>query len=196
MLRNVFRQILCSQRYQVIRHGKPTVNISDKHLRRLDKRFFDGRLNERLKTQTARRKVVLFSGTGYLATGFMVGYVVWSFMAPESASVVEKFLGALFWVFLVLVTQIEPLLVMSIRSAIAWPDQPFDERLQQLNADARSRVQPYILTAFILVFATALVLMTLLGAEYVSFAHPFYGGIPFYAGGGLALFIIAKNYIN
>jgi len=137
--------------------------------------------------------VFILSVLSLIAFGFLVGFTVWTFIAPNPASPLEKLFSALFWVAILFVIQVEPLLVMSIRSAIAWPGQPYDERQQQLNMKARSDVRPFVLAMMGIAILTALGLLIAMSAGYLSFSHPLYGGIPIYTGLGIMLFALAKN---
>ncbi len=166
---------------------------SDRHLRRLDDRYFNSRLADRLQKRRARRIVFILSVLGLIAFGFLVGFTVWSFIAPNPTSPLEKLLSALFWVAIVFVIQIEPLLVMSIRSAIAWPGQPYDERQEQLNMKARSEVRPFVLAMLGIAILTGLGMLIAMSAGFLPFSHPIYGGIPIYSGMGMILFALAKN---
>ncbi len=166
---------------------------SDRHLRRLDDRYFNSRLADRLKKRRARRMVFILSVLSLIAFGFLVGFTVWTLIAPNPASPLEKLFSALFWVAMVFVIQVEPLLVMSIRSAIAWPGHPYDERQQQLNIKARSDTHPFVLAMLGIAILTGLGLLIAMSAGYLSFSHPLYGGIPIYAGLGIMLFALAKN---
>jgi hypothetical protein len=82
---------------------------------------------------------------------------------------------------------------MSIRSAIEWPGQPFDERQQQLNINARSQSRPLVLVLLGLTILTGLVILSLKSAGFFQFSHPQYGGIPLYIGICLALFSLAQH---
>ncbi len=166
---------------------------SDRYLRRLDDRYFNSRLADRLKKRRARRIVFILSLLSLIAFGFLVGFTVWTFIAPNPASPVEKLFSALFWVAIVFVIQVEPLLVMSIRSAIAWPGQPYDERQQQLNIKARSDARPFVLAMMGIAILTGLGMLIAMSAGFLSFSHPLYGGIPIYTGIGMILFALAKN---
>ncbi len=166
---------------------------SDRYLRQLDARYFNSRLADRLKKRRARRTVFILSLLSLITFGFLVGFTVWTFIAPNPTSPLEKLLSALFWVAIVFVIQIEPLLVMSIRSAIAWPGQPYDERQQQLNIKARSDARPFVLAMMGIAILTGLGLLIAMSAGYLSFSHPLYGGIPIYIGICLILFALAKN---
>ena len=61
----------------------------------------------------------------------------WAIMAPNASTPTEKAFSIAFWIVLVLVTQLSPLLFLSVRSAISWPGEPFDERQEQLFVRAR-----------------------------------------------------------
>ena len=137
--------------------------------------------------------MVILSVLGLICFGYLIGFTVWSVMAPNPASPLEKFLSALFWVALIFVVQIPPILALSIRSAIDWPGQPFDGRQQQLNINARSDTHPFLLALLGIAILTGLVMLSGMSAGYLPFSHPLYGGLPIFAGICITLFALAKN---
>jgi|GEM_PF-3215164 hypothetical protein len=166
---------------------------TDKYLRRLDDRYFNSRLSIRLKKRVTRRTVVALSVLGLIGFGFLVGFTVWLVLAPEPSTPLERILSVFFWLVLVFVTQISPLLIMSIRSAIEWPGQPFDERQQQLNINARSESHPLVLVLLGLTILTGLIMLGVKSTGLLPFTHPQYGGIPLYIGICVALFSLANH---
>ena len=166
---------------------------SDTYLRQLDIRFLNSRLADRLKKQGARRLVVIACILGLMAMGYLVGFIVWLVLAPNPATPIEKLLSALFWMGLVMVIQIPPLLIMSIRSAVDWPGEPYDERQQQLHINARSDARPFELGLLGISTITGLVMLSAMSAGYLPFSHPLYGGLPLYIGIGIALLMLAQN---
>ena len=166
---------------------------SDPYLKQLDTRFLNSRLADSLKRQGTRRLVVFACILGLMAMGYLVGFIVWSVLAPNPATPIEKLLSALFWVALVMVIQIPPLLIMSIRSAIEWPGKPYDERQQQLNINARSDARPFEMALLGISIITGLVMLSTMSAGYLPFSHPLYGGLPLYTGVGIALLMLAQN---
>jgi len=169
------------------------LNTSDRNLRRIDERYFGSRLANSLKTRRGRRIAFMFSVLSLAAFGYLAGFVVWLFIAPNPATPVEKFLSAAFWVALVIVTQLQPLMLLSARSAISWPGQPFDERQQQLNTHAKSDSLPYIVTLMGLAILCSMSMLIAVATGYFPFSHPMYGGIPLLLGVCVMLLAMAKN---
>lgn len=166
---------------------------SDTYLKQLDARFLNSRLADSLKRQGAKRLVVFACILGLMAMGYLVGFIIWSVLAPNPATPTEKLLSALFWVALFMVIHIPPLLIMSIRSAIEWPDKPYDERQQQQNIKARSDARPFEMALLGISIITGVVMLSAMSAGYLPFSHPLYGGLPLYIGIGTALLVLAQN---
>ena len=169
------------------------MNASDINLRRIDDRYLGGRLANSLKTRRGRRVAFVFSLLSLVFFGFMAGFATWSVMAPNPATPTERFLGATFWVALVIVTQLQPLMFLSVRSAISWPGQPFDERQQQLNTQARSDALSYVVILMGIAIISGLSLLVAIAKGYFPFSHPMYGGIPILLGISAMLLAMAKN---
>jgi len=170
-----------------------TLKQTDRYFKRLDERFLNTRLSEKLKKQSFRRRIAFLSALMLMTTGFLLGFAVWSFIAPNPVTPFEKLLRALFWVSLVLAMQVEPLLTFSIRSAIEWPGQLYDERQKQLNMEARSSTRSFVLTLFGVTILLGLGMLIVIAAEGLSFSHPHYGGIPIFSGIAITFFMLAKN---
>ena len=135
----------------------------------------------------------MFSILSLVAFGYLAGFAIWLVIAPNAATPLEKLFSAAFWVALVVVTQLQPLMLLSVRSAISWPGQPYDERQQQLNTQARSDALPYVLVlmGFAIMAGMAMVIANVKGL--LPFTHPMYGGIPVFIGICVMLFSMAKN---
>ena len=166
---------------------------SDRNLKRIDDRYFGSRLANSLKTQRGRRIAFIFSVLSLVAFGYLAGFAIWSVMAPNPATSTEKFLSAAFWVALIIVTQLQPLMLLSVRSAISWPGQPYDERQQQLYTQARCDALPYVVILMGLAIFSSLSMLIAVAKGYFPFSHPTYGGIPVLLGISLMLLAIAKN---
>ena len=167
--------------------------LIDKNLQRIDQRYFGSRLAGNLKTRKGRRRAFMFSIAALLSFGYLAGFASWAVMAPNAVTPLEKILSGGFWVVLLIVTQLEPLLYLAVRSAIEWPGQPYDERQQQLFAQARSDAYPYILILMGLVIVVGLVILIAVARGQLPFSHPTYGGIHILIGISLSLMATAKS---
>jgi MFS family permease len=167
--------------------------ISEKNLMRIDQRYFGSRLAEKLKTRRGRRRAFVFSVLSLLAFGYLAGFATWLVIAPNTVTPAEKFFNALFWVMLVVVTQLQPMLLLSVRSAISWPGQPFDERQQQLITRARSDAFPIVIVLMALSILAGLAMLIATISGKLLFSHPMYGGVPVLIGFSVMLIAMAKH---
>ena len=135
----------------------------------------------------------MFSIFSLVAFGYLAGFASWLVLAPNPATTTESFLHAAFWVALIVVTQLQPLKLLSVRSAISWPGQPYDERQQLLYTQARSDALPYVVILMGLAILSSLSMLAAIANGYFPFSHPMYGGIPVLLGVCVMLLSIAKN---
>jgi hypothetical protein len=135
----------------------------------------------------------MFSILTLAAFGYMAGFACWAVLAPNAATTTERIMNGGFWVVLILVTQLQPLLYISVRSAIDWPGQPFDERQQQLLTEARSDAHPYIFAMMGAAIVVGLSMLIAVANGQFPFSHPAYGGIPILVGISAMLLATAKD---
>ena len=163
----------------------------------LDDTFFANTLAEKLQKQRARRIVALIGVLFSIAAGFVLGFVAWSFVAPNPVSILEKLLSAIFWLALFSSFLIPPLVQLAVGSVVALPNQPYDERQEQLFIKARS--QAFGLVRMLLFLALVIGFGMLIGviAGYLQWSHPVYGGLPFFVGlsGTILMFAMLSPYL-
>ena len=169
------------------------MNVTDRKLRQIDERYFGSRIANSLKTRRGRRIAFMFSVLSLAAFGFLAGFASWLVLAPNPATPIERVFSGLFWVALIFITQVQPLMMLSVRSAISWPGQPFDERQQQLNTNARSEAFPYVVVLMGLAILAGFIILVATATGRLPFTHPMYGGIPLFLGISLAFFALAKH---
>ena len=159
---------------------------------RLDNRFFGGNLKEKLKKQSFRRNVVKLGCIMPLMFGFILSWVVWSFMAPNPETQFEKLLYAVFLVDLVILILISGLLDMTVNSVSPQKGEIYDERQNMEYLQARSDALGIngFLFLIMVIDGFAILLMNVNGT--LSFTHPHYSGIHYYIGLAAAALVGAK----
>ena len=163
-----------------------------KTLHWVDRTFFGNNLAEMLQKQKARRVVAMTGVLFSIAAGFVIGFAVWSFIAPNPVSTLEKILSALFWLALFSSFLIPPLVQLAVGSVVALPNQPFDERQKQLFIEARSKAFGVVQILMSLAMAIGTGMLIALTASYLPWTHPVYGGLHFFVGISGAFLMLAS----
>lgn len=161
-------------------------NKEDALFDRIDRRFFSGNLQEKLKRQDFRRKVVKLGFILPVILGYMMTMVVWWFMAPNPASVTEKLLMALFFFLVVFTSVISNLLDAVVRSVTPHDGEIYDERQNIEHLQARSDAAGYVGSMFVGLLIVGLTILIMIAKGKLAFAYPTYSGIHYFVGFGFA----------
>lgn len=152
----------------------------------IDRRLFSGNLQEKLKRQDFRRKVVKLGFILPVLLGYLMTMVVWMFLAPNPASVTEKLLMALFFVAVVFTGLISNVLDAVVRSVTPHDGEIYDERQNIEHLQARSDAAGYIGGMFVGLLIVGLTILIMIASGKLAFAYPTYSGIHYFVGIGFA----------